>query len=154
MRNHLIIGGLILGLEAWLGIGLFGSGVGVVCAIVFAILAIAEKQRQGGTVPQRCYLWTVAHRDTGLDFCECKTRTAQSHPVISAVNSYRSGHGEYPRALSSLFPSTCPRFLTPVSPRVSRISVLQRQAANFTSLECFMACFAYDFPTESRTTNE
>jgi len=39
MRKHLIIAGLILALESWLGTGLFGGSVGIVCPIVFVILA-------------------------------------------------------------------------------------------------------------------
>jgi len=107
-------------LEAWLGIGLFGSGVGVVCAIVFAILAIAEKQRRAEQFRNAAIYGLLLIATLGLISANARLAQRRAIPVISAVNSYRSGHGEYPASLEQLVPVYLPAIPHAGFTRVSR----------------------------------
>jgi hypothetical protein len=135
MRNHLTISGLILALEAWLGIGLFGGGVGIICAIVFVILAIAEKQRRSQHFRTAAIYALLLMATLTLISLSARQARRRAILVISAVNLYRSEHGQYP-----------PRSLTLVSHVQVGISVTTTAGRNFISLECFTGCLPMTSP--------
>jgi len=154
MRNHLIISGLILALEAWLGIGLFGGGVGIICAIVFVILAIAEKQRRSQHFRTAAIYALLLMTTLTLISLSARQARRRAIPVISAVNLYRSEHGQYPPSLEQLVPTYLPSIPNAGFTRTSRHFRYNNGRPQLYFAGMFHGVFAYDFPTESWSTNE
>lgn len=105
LRKHFIAAGLLLAIEAWIGIGLLGGSIGIIAPIVFVILALAEKQRRlehfrVAVIYAVLFIATMAVLSSNARIAQ---RRASS--VITAVNRYHSEHGHYPTSLNEL----CPR---------------------------------------------
>ena len=154
MRKHLIIAGLILASEAWLGIGILGGTVGMIYPIVFVVMAITNKQK-------RSYYFRVAAVYallfvSTISVISLSARLAQrrASPLISAVNQYRSEHGEYPTTLEQLVPAYRPAIPNAGFTRISRDFRYYNKRPQLYFAGMFHGVFAYDFATESWTTNE
>ena len=154
MRKHLIIAGLILALEAWLGIGVFGFGVGIVCAIVFVILAFAERQRRSQHFRNAAIYALLLVATLTLISLSARQARRRAIPVISAVNRYRSEHGQYPTSLEQLVPAYLPSIPDAGFTRISRDFRYYNGRPELYFAGMFHGVFTYDFPTESWTTNE
>ena len=153
MRKHLIIAGLILALEAWLGIGVFGFGVGIVCAIVFVILAFAERQRRSQHF-RNAAIYALFVATLTLTSLSARQARRRAIPVISAVNRYRSEHGQYPASLEQLVPAYLPSIPHAGFTHISQDFWYYNGRPQLYFAGMFHGVFAYDFPTESWTTNE
>jgi hypothetical protein len=154
MRKHLIIAGLFLALEAWLGVGLFGGGVGLVCPVVFVILAVTDKQRRSQHL-RIAAVYAVLFMVTIVLISEsAKLARRRAAPVISAVNRYRSEHGQYPMNLNELIPGYLPSIPHAGFTRMSRNFYYSNGRPQLYFAGMFHGVFAYDFPTASWTTNE
>ena len=154
MRNHLIIVSLILALEAWLGIGLIGDGVGIVCAIVFVILAIVEKRHRAQQFRNAAIYALLLIATLSVISANARLAQRRAIPVISAVNRYRSGHGQYPATLEEFVPAYLPSIPRAGFTRVSRDFWYYNGRPQLYFAGMFHGVFAYDFSTESWTTNE
>ena len=134
-KKHLLIAGFLLAFEAWLGIGLLGGGIGVGCAIVFGVLVATDKQNRSQHARKGAIYSLLLVSTLGLLSASARLAQRRATPVISAVNRYRSEHGQYPRSLS-LFQPTCPRFLRPVLHASVGISCITTAGHNCTLPEC------------------
>ncbi len=158
MRKHLITAGLVLSFEAYVGVGLFGMGCGMVLVVVFAILAIAQKQRRSqwfrvSVIYGLMFLATMAVLQSNIRLAQ-----RRADPVISAVNRYHSEQGHYPKTLGELVP----RYL-PSVPRAG-FTLLSRDFRYYPYHDnerpqlifpaMFHGLFAYDFQTGSWRTND
>jgi len=154
MSKHLTIAGLLLALEAWLGIGFAGVGVGMVCLILFAVLAIVDRQRRWHyfRVAATYLLLSVAT----LSLISWNARLAQrrASPVIAAVNRYHSEHGQYPTTLDQLVPTYLPSIPRAGFTQISRDFRYYDERPQLYFAGMWHGVFAYDFPTESWRTNE
>jgi hypothetical protein len=154
MQKHLLIAGSLLALEGWLGTGIFGCGVGLVCAVVFGLSVITDKQRRlEHTVKAGIYAILLL---ATLSLLSASARLARQRatPVISAVNRYRSEHGQYPGSLDQLVPAYLPSIPHAGFTRISRDFRYYSGRPQLYFAGMFHGVFAYDFPTESWTTNE
>jgi hypothetical protein len=154
MRKHLLIAGLILALEAWLGIGLFGMPVGFVCVVVFVILAVSEKQQRSQKFKVAAVYALLFVATLVLLLSTVRVAQSRATPVISAVNRYHSEHGHYPQALGELVPA----YLTSVPhagfTRISRNFYYYNGRPQLYFAAMFHGVFAFDFPTQTWRTNE
>lgn len=154
MRKHLIIAGLILALEAWLGVGLLGGGAGSLCPLVFVILAVIDKQSRSqhlriAAVYAMLFVLTVF-----LISESALLARRRATPVISAVNRYRSEHGQYPTNLNELVPGYLPSIPHAGFTRISRAFGYDHNRPQLYFAGMLHGMFAYDFPTESWMTSE
>jgi hypothetical protein len=154
MRTHLIIAGLILALEAWLGIGLFGSSVGIICPIVFVILAFSEKPRRRQHFRVAAIYALLFIATFAVISLSATVAQHRATPVISAVNRYRSEHGRYPTDLNELVPEYLPSIPHAGFTRLSRNFRYYNERPQLYFAGMFHGVFAYDFPTESWRAND
>jgi hypothetical protein len=158
MRKHLIIAGLVLAFEAYVGVGLIGMGYGMVLVVVFTILTIAQRQRRSERF-RIAVIYTLMFVATmALLLSNIRLAQHRADPVISAVNRYHSEHGHYPKTLDELVPAYLPSV-----PRAG-FTLLSRDFRYYPFHNderpqlCFAAMFhglfAYDFYTGSWRTNE
>ncbi len=152
MSKHLITADVILALEAWLGVGLFGGGVGIVFAVVFVILAIVNKDRSFFRVAAIYALLLVA---TVMMLSEsAKLARRRATPVIAAVNRYHAEQGRYPATLTELVPAYLPSIPDAGFTRMSRDFHYDNSRPQLYFSGMFHGIFAYDFPTESWVAND
>ena len=154
MQKHLIIAGLLLAFEGWLGIGLLGGGVGLACAAVFGILVIIDKQRRSEHSLKAAIYALLLVATLSLISASARLAQRRATPVISAVNHYRSEHGQYPRSLDQLVPVYVPSIPHAGFTRTSRDFRYYNGRPQLYFAGMFHGVFAYDFTTETWTTNE
>ena len=154
MLKHFIAAGLLLAIEAWVGIGLIGGSVGMIAPIIFVILALAEKQRRSehfrvAAIYALLFIATMAVLSSNARIAQ---RRATS--VIAAVNRYHSEHGHYPTSLNELVPAYLPSIPNAGFTRISRHFGYFDEGPQLYFAGMFHGVFAYDFPTASWRTNE
>ncbi len=155
MRKHLIIAGLILAFEACVGVGIIGMSYGMVLAVTYAILAIAQRQRRSEWFSVAVIYTLMLVATVGLLSSNIKVALRRAAPVISAVNCYHSDHGAYPKTLDELVPAylpSIPRAGFTLISRNFRYFNDERSQLYFPAM--FHGVFAYDFSTETWRTNE
>ena len=154
MRKHLTIAGCILALEAWLGIGIFGGGGRLICAPVFAILALTDKQHRAQYLRNAVIYFMLIVGTLSVLLLSARLALRRATPVISAVNRYYSDHGQYPVRLNQLVPT----YLTSIPhagfTRFGRDFGYYDDRPQLYFAGMFYGVFAYDFQTESWTTND
>lgn len=154
MQKHLIIAGSLVAFEGWLGIGLLGGGVGLVCAAVFGVLVITDKHRRSQHSLKAAIYAVLVVATLSLISASARLAQRRAIPVISAVNRYRSEHGQYPESLDQLVPVYLPLIPHAGFTRISRDFQYYNGRPQLYFAGMFHGVFAYDFPTESWTTNE
>jgi len=154
LRTHLTIALLLLASQAWLGVGLFGTGIGIVATVVLVVRAIKPRAARRELL-QAAAVYALLFAATMLILSE-NWRLAQHRaaPVIRAMTRYKADHGDYPRGLDELvplyLPSIPPAGATLMSRRFGYDSV--KPQLYFPAM--FHGVVAYDLPTSSWTTNE
>lgn len=155
MRKHLIIAGLILVFEAYVGVGIIGMGYGMVLVVVFVILAVTQRQRRWECFRVAMIYALMFVATMALASANIKLAQRRAAPVILAVRRYNSEHGHYPKTLDELVPAYLPSV-----PRAG-FTLLSRHFGYFNDENpqlyfpaMFHGVFAYDFPTETWRTNE
>jgi hypothetical protein len=154
MRKHLIIAGLILAFEAYVGIGLIG-GSGMFLAVASTILAITERPRRSEWL-RVALIYTLMFISTvallGWNMQVAQRRAA---PVILAVRRYNSEHGHYPKTLDELVPTYLPSI-----PR-GGFTLISRHFRYFNYADpqlwipaMFYGVVSYDFHTKTWRTND
>lgn len=149
-----MIAGLILALEAWLGIGVFGGAAGMVCPIVFVVLAITDKQRRWQFLRVAAVYAVLLVATLSVITWSWRVAQRRANPVISAVHRYHSEHGQYPATLDELVPAYLPSIPHAGFTRVSRDFWYYNGRPQLKFSGMWHGVFSYDFPTESWTTNE
>jgi len=145
---------VILGLEAWLGVGLFGGGVGITCAIIFVILAVVEKQRRTEHLRVAAIYATLLVATLVVISSSARLAQHRATPVIAAVNRFYSEHGQYPATLDELVPTYLSSIPHAGFTHVGRDFRYYKTRPQLYFAGMFHGVFAYDFPTQSWTTNE
>lgn len=154
MQKHLAIAGSLLAFEGWLGIGIFGGGVGLVCAVVFAVLVITDKRRRLEHSLKAAIYALLLIATLSLVSASARLAQRRAAPVISAVNRYRSERAQYPGTLDQLVPVYLPSIPHAGFTRISRDFRYDNGRPQLYFAGIFHGVFAYDFPAESWTTNE
>ena len=155
MRRNLIIAGLILAFEAYVGDGLIGMGYGTTLVVVFVIRAVAEKQRRLEMFRIAVIYALMFVATLALISSNVRLAYHRAVPVISAVSRYHSERGHYPETLDELVPAYLPSIphagFTLLSRDFRYISA-ERPQLYFPAM--FHGVFTYDFSTETWRANE
>jgi hypothetical protein len=109
-----------------------------------------------GPLEAHFHLYGVGRRPIGTQNPLFGARQARRRaiPVVSAVDLYRSEHGQYPPSLEQLVPTYLPSIPNAGFTRTSRHFRYNNGRPQLYFAGMFHGVFAYDFPTESWTTNE
>jgi hypothetical protein len=152
--KHVAIAVVLLASEAVLGIGVIGMGVGMIAGIGALIAAVTEKNR-------RSYLLRVAALYVLLfvattEFISFNWRLAKRRavPVITAIRQFQSRQGHYPNALDELVPTYLPSIPKAGMTLVSREFGYEPSRPQIYFPVMFHGVSAFDFPTDTWTTNE
>ena len=150
----MVIAGLLLAVEAWLGIGVIGGGIGIVCVIVFAALTVTDRQHKLQSLRIAAVYAALLAGTVLLLSWSARVAQRRATPVIAAVTRYRSEHGQYPASLDELVPAYLPAIPHAGFTRVSRHFHYYDGRPQLCFAGMFHGIFAYDFPTGTWTTNE
>lgn len=153
-RKHLLISGLLLGLEAWLGIGIIGAGTGVIVAVVALVGAVTQKDVRFRLLGVAAIYAVLFVATMGILTSNWRVAQHRAAPVISAIDLFHSAQGRYPNTLDELVPTYLPSIpragFTWLARRFGYFA--ERPQLYFPAM--FHGVVAYDFPTRSWTTNE
>jgi hypothetical protein len=153
-RKHLVISGLFLGLETWLGIGIVGVTAGMIGALIALAGVITQKEARLRLVGVTAIYALLCLATMGVVTSNLRVAQRSAAPVISAINRFRSEQGRYPNTLDELVPAYLPTIpgagFTWLARRFGYFA--ERPQLYFPAM--FHGVVAYDFPTHSWTTNE
>lgn len=155
MRNHLMVAGLILAFEAYVGIGIIGTSYGFVATVTFVVLGITQKQQRSKLLRVALIYALIFIATFALISSNIRLALRRAAPVISAVNRYHSEHAAYPKTLDELVPGYLPfipRAGFTVISRDFRYFNAERAQLYFPAM--FHGVFVYDFATETWRTND
>ena len=153
--RHLIISAVLFVLEAVVGLGLLGMGIGFAVMLVALVSAIAPPPRQRWHHLGVALIYAALCVSTmGVILSNWRVAQHRAAPVIAAIERFHSDQGRYPSTLEELCPSYLPSIpsagFTLIGRRYGYIA--DRPQLYFPAM--FHGIDAYDFPTRGWRTND
>ena len=150
----MIITAAIFALEAVVGLGLVGMGIGFVMTFVALALAMGSRRQRRHHLAIAVIYAGLCVSTMGVILSNWRVAQDRAVPVIAAIEHFHSDQGRYPSALQDL----CPAYL-PSIPRAGFTLfgrrygyIADRPQLYFSAM--FHGIVAYDFPTQVWRTNE
>lgn len=152
--RHLIISAVVFVLEAVVGLGLLGMGIGFVVMFAALASAIGSPSRRWHHLGVALVYFALCISTMGVILSNWRVAQYRAGPVIAAVEQFHTDRGRYPSALVELCPSYLPSIpsagFTLIGRRYGYIA--SRPQLYFSAM--FHGIVSYDFPTRAWTTNE
>jgi hypothetical protein len=154
MFRHLIISAVIFALEAAVGVGLLGIGIGMVMMLVGLASAIRPSEKRWHYLGVAVVYASLCVSTIGVIVSNWRVAQHRAAPVISAIERFHSEQGRYPGTLNELCPAYLPSIPKPGFTLLSRRYgyIADRPQLYFPAM--FHGIVAYDFATHNWTTND
>ena len=154
MVRHVVISAALFALEAVVGVGLLGMGIGFVMMLVALASAIGSSGQRKHHLGVAVIYAVLCVSTMGVILSNWRVAQDRAGPVIAAIEQFHSDRGRYPSTLEELCPSYLPSIpragYTLVGRRYGYIA--DRPQIYFPAM--FHGVVAYDFPTHGWRTNE
>ena len=154
LRKHVLVSGLLLGLEAWLGIGIIGAGIGIVVALATLIAACTQKDGRSRLLGVAGVYALLLVATMGILTANWRIAQRRSAPVILAIDRFHSTQGYYPDSLNELVPAYLPSIPGAGFSWLARHFGYAAERPQLYFPAMFHGVVAYDFSSRSWTTNE
>ena len=154
MIRHLIISAALFALEAVIGLGVLGMGVGLVMMIVASASAMGSSGQRRHHLGVAVIYAALCAPTMGVILSNWRAAQGRAIPVIAAMEHFRSDRGRYPNALNELCPSYLPSIPRAGFTLVGRRYGYTAERPQLYFPAMFHGIVAYDFPTHEWRTNE
>jgi hypothetical protein len=152
-RKHLIISGLFLVSEAWIGIGI-GTAVGMMGVVLALVGAITQKEERFRLLGVAAIYALLCVATVGILTSNWRVAQHRAAPVISAIDRFHSDQGRYPNTLDELVPAYLPSIPRAGFTWLARRFGYYAERPQLYFPAMFHGVVSYDFSTHSWTTND
>ena len=154
MIRHLIISAALFALEAVIGLGVLGIGVGLVMMIVASASAMGSSGQRRHHLGVAVIYAALCASTMGVILSNWRVAQGRAIPVIATIEDFRSDRGRYPNALNELCPSYLPSIPRAGFTLVGRRYGYTAERPQLYFPAMFHGIVAFDFPTHGWGTNE